>query len=295
LAEVRETRGIGGVLTRQAVAAAVLGLLALMAVLTFRVFAADVSDTAELGRLLLIGSSMLAGVVFLHACLAFSVRSALVLLGLSVTISWVFEYLGQVVPIPFGATYQYHPALTPRIGGTVPVFICLSWFVLAYGPLVFLAGFASDWRGAPASRRVAKALLCSVGLMANDLCLDPLAVALGLWRWNEAGPYFGVPLGNYVGWIVVGFLIYLPFLAWGLDLSYRTPKTPSRLAAVLAATGLVLQVLVIAFTFRYVGSVVPALATGALKAPFTWRWIQYRRRQRALAARSEDRPVEALA
>lgn len=264
-------------------------LLGLVSALAVQALATDVKDVARLGYLLLVGSCALAGAVFLHACLAFSVRAALALLGLSVALSWGFECLGQIVPVPFGATYAYHEALTPRIGGGVPVFIPLSWFVLAYGPLVFLAEFAPDWRGAPWSRRVAKALLCAVALMANDLCLDPLAVVLGLWRWHGQGLFFGVPLGNFVAWILVGFLIYLPFLAWGLDRSYRPIQTPSRLAAVLAGMGLALQTLAIVVTSRHVGSVAPALATVAVKLPFTLHWMRGRQRQRSAARAARER------
>jgi putative membrane protein len=31
----------------------------------------------------------------------------------------------------------------------------------------------------------------------------------GNWVWERGGPYFGVPLRNYLGWLVTTFLIYV--------------------------------------------------------------------------------------
>ena len=38
-----------------------------------------------------------------------------------------------------------------------------------------------------------------------DLYLDPIAVHLGIWIWSNPGPWFGVPIGNFVGWWLITF------------------------------------------------------------------------------------------
>src|SRR5690606_28031706 len=39
------------------------------------------------------------------------------------------------------------------------------------------------------------------------LFLDPQMLRLGLWTWAEAGPYRGVPLSNFAGWLLVALLV----------------------------------------------------------------------------------------
>ena len=33
--------------------------------------------------------------------------------------------------------------------------------------------------------------------------MDPIQVAAGSWTWPGGGSYFGIPIGNFVGWILV--------------------------------------------------------------------------------------------
>ena len=39
--------------------------------------------------------------------------------------------------------------------------------------------------------------------MAIDLYTDPINVRRGIWTWMENGPYFGIPIGNFIGWFLV--------------------------------------------------------------------------------------------
>src|SRR6266704_834612 len=38
-----------------------------------------------------------------------------------------------------------------------------------------------------------------------DLSMDAIAIRLGFWTWRQAGPWFGVPLGNFYAWFIVVF------------------------------------------------------------------------------------------
>jgi putative membrane protein len=42
--------------------------------------------------------------------------------------------------------------------------------------------------------------------MLIDLVLDPAAVNLGFWNWREAGFFYGVPLVNFLGWLLSCFV-----------------------------------------------------------------------------------------
>ena len=52
-------------------------------------------------------------------------------------------------------------------------------------------------------------LLSALAFTAWDLFLDPQMVGWGFWAWDKPGLYFGIPLGNYLGWIVVSAVITL--------------------------------------------------------------------------------------
>jgi hypothetical protein len=56
----------------------------------------------------------------------------------------------------------------------------------------------------PAVRRsaAASALVATVVGLLLDLHIDPVATAVGFWRWNDLlpGVVFGVPLVNFVAW-----------------------------------------------------------------------------------------------
>jgi uncharacterized membrane protein len=117
-------------------------------------------------------------------------------------ISLTSELLGTSLGIPFGE-YSYTPLLGIKWFGLVPLVIPLSWFFMAL-PSYALALRALPEPGA-AGRRV---LLASLVLVSWDLALDPaMSHATRYWEWGEAGPYYGMPLLNLLGWYVTGLLL----------------------------------------------------------------------------------------
>ena len=53
------------------------------------------------------------------------------------------------------------------------------------------------------------ALVGAVAMTAWDLSMDPVMVRLGAWVWHVPGPYFGIPLRNYLGWLETTFVVFL--------------------------------------------------------------------------------------
>jgi uncharacterized membrane protein len=109
------------------------------------------------------------------------------------------EALGVRTGLPFGH-YAYAGTLGPGVAG-VPVVVPLAWTMMAYP--VFLA-----------ARRLTRRWVALVGgfaLAAWDVFLDPQMVGDGHWRWADPAPALpgveGVPLTNYLGWLVVGVLM----------------------------------------------------------------------------------------
>jgi len=105
----------------------------------------------------------------------------------------------------------------------IPFIDSLSFVFLAYAAYC-LARAALARRVVP---RWAMALTAGVLMMVLDIVIDPLAVLgerwfLGpLFAYVEPGSYFGVPLSNFVGWVVVGAVGVGLFLSLAQDDSGR--------------------------------------------------------------------------
>ena len=44
-----------------------------------------------------------------------------------------------------------------------------------------------------------------------DMLLDPVVVSTQGWFWIGGGPYFGVPISNFIGWFIVTFVFTFLF------------------------------------------------------------------------------------
>jgi putative membrane protein len=105
------------------------------------------------------------------------------------------ERVGSTRGVPFGR-YEYTGALRPAIGA-VPLVVPAAWWAMAL-PAREAAHAALGTRSTVRRRVVAGA----VALTAWDVFLDPQMVREGYWRWHRRGAYRGIPLTNFVGWLV---------------------------------------------------------------------------------------------
>jgi putative membrane protein len=132
-------------------------------------------------------------------------------------LAWLAEFSSTRIGIPFGL---YHYTGTTRAQelfvADVPFMDCLSFTFLAYAAFCLA-------RVTLAGRRVPLPLLALVSgtvMMLLDVVIDPIAVRGDRWflgrifYYPEGGVYFGVPLSNFAGWVVVGTLGVGGFLYW---------------------------------------------------------------------------------
>ncbi|GAA2909820.1 hypothetical protein GCM10010517_76270 [Streptosporangium fragile] len=141
---------------------------------------------------------LLAASALAFAAAAHTPGRAAAALAAAVATGYAAEWAGIRTGIPFG-DYHYTDVLRPQLGG-VPVIVALAWGGMG------LAAHAAAAAAAPRSRP-ARVALGALALTAWDLFLDPQMLRLGLWVWHDPGPYRGVPLGNFAGWIVVSLLV----------------------------------------------------------------------------------------
>lgn len=139
-------------------------------------------------------------------------RGALFML-LSALIGLVFEIFGVTRGIFFGGVYLYDSQnLGPLFFG-VPILVPLFWSIFVYmGYALISSSLAWLGKDKPAKGDTSRwalpllVLLDGVAVVAIDLFMDPLMVHAGNWTWRSGGLYFGVPIGNFVGWFIVTVL-----------------------------------------------------------------------------------------
>ncbi|MFC4586026.1 carotenoid biosynthesis protein [Sphaerisporangium corydalis] len=54
---------------------------------------------------------------------------------------------------------------------------------------------------------VGRVVVGAGALVGWDLFLDPQMIRLGLWTWDVPGPYRGVPISNFAGWVAVSLVV----------------------------------------------------------------------------------------
>ncbi|ELY51984.1 bisanhydrobacterioruberin hydratase [Natronorubrum bangense] len=124
---------------------------------------------------------------------------ALGLLGLLTAYTYAIEIVGVRTDWPYGA-FEYTIQLGPMLFGDVPLALPLFFIPLVLNAYLLTLLVLGEWSENPLIR----VLSAIVAVVAIDLVLDPAAVAIGFWEFNPAGVYYGVPVSNYVGWVISG-------------------------------------------------------------------------------------------
>ncbi|MHA7188831.1 carotenoid biosynthesis protein [Arthrobacter sp. MDT2-16] len=201
-------------------------------------------------------------------------RGAAALAAVSV-FGYLIEGFGVATGFPYGSFYYGDP-LGPTILGLVPYLLPLSYVPLVIGAVAVVSGSGT------APRRI---VLGGLLLVVIDGVLDPGAVSLGFWIWPDGGPYYGVPLSNYGGWLISG-LIASALVTWigGRRLT-DVPLRPGLLDSLLVSMFLWLGVCV------FSGLVFPAVLAAALIVLLVRRRLQLARTRDALPTPGE--PAEA--
>ncbi len=162
-------------------------------------------------------SSIVAALNVVHSLRSRGIRRTLLFAALGNGI----PILGELLAVHVLKMVRHH--VQPQIRG-VPLAISLGWYNVGYGTLAVVNGAFNEGN----KPRVKKSLAPAVALTATslDLLLDPFGLDLGLWEWNESGPYApeikgsngkrGIPLLNFAGWLA---------LSTGVILAYQRLRT----------------------------------------------------------------------
>lgn len=153
------------------------------------------------------------GLVLIHSSLSLGNRKTIVFFIIALIVGLISELLA--VKYGYLGRYYYNPGLRPFFFGMVPVMSVFSWATIIYLSYTFSnfmlkAGIKKpDLKGNKFHWFILIVLLSSIsGLVATniDMILDPVVVAGQGWIWVDGGPYYGIPINNFVGWFFVTFI-----------------------------------------------------------------------------------------
>jgi putative membrane protein len=177
----------------------------------------------------------------------YRLRGILVFAGICTVVGNLVENLSVTTGFPFGR-YYFVELMGPKLFH-VPVLLGLAYIGMSYVSFA-LAGVIVGTPHAPVRglRVVALPLVASFLMVAWDMAQDPIwATVLHGWVWLDGGPWFGVPISNYLGWFGTVFTIYLLFALYlrrwpAPGVATPAPSVrPALLFYVLCAAGNVLQ------------------------------------------------------
>lgn len=173
----------------------------------------------------------------LHAGQRLGWKRALFLVAVVFAVALTFESVGVATGVVYGP-YHYTAKLGIKFLGLVPLLIPVAWFMMLYPSLVIAEVLTHEVMQVSATRKLMTAALAGLILTAWDLAMDPLMVAGDHWVWDAPGEYFGVPLLNFWGWWLTGFVASGFFLAatWMVDVQPHMGDIPRRWT--LAAYGI---------------------------------------------------------
>jgi uncharacterized membrane protein len=221
----------------------------------------------------------LAGV--LHAASRLGWRIALGIFAVAFSISLASELTGTATGYPFGP-YSYTTQLGHLIGGRVPFNIPTSWFFMLYSSLAICSRVLSARDDSVTKWRWAA--MAALVLTAWDVSMDPAMVATTHWLWHLpplegaspirrvllSGSYYGMPLTNWLGWLLTGLVVARAMLAVVPPSGWSERVSPSRLPLVLYAANGVLPLLICAGRGMWWAVVLGTVAMG-LPLALAWR------------------------
>ena len=147
-----------------------------------------------------------------HGALVWGFFNIVIFLIITFIVSLLLEIIGSKTGYVFGGKYHYNSYNTPGfILFGIPVLIPIAWFGIIYMSINFCNYVTNVRFPFEDSTNYFFIILTAIFVMLLDLVLDPLAVDEKRWNWELPGIYYGIPILNFFGWLLVPLLILLIF------------------------------------------------------------------------------------
>lgn len=193
-------------------------LLTLIGVLflVYHILAISLSSTGVLVSMVMLFSI----IVVLHGWKTLGVRELIVFFVFAFCIPLLYEYTDG---LGFGGLVNCTPTYSTLLGtkflGKVPFLIPLVWSIFLYCTftmtnIIFDKVRTTQTSEEATSQRwlsssIGRGIIAGLITASLDLIIDPVMVSMGAWSWSSGGPYYGIPLWNYEGWIEIGAVTYV--------------------------------------------------------------------------------------
>ena len=176
-----------------------------------------------------------------HASVVYGFGSAVVLFFICTAITFIIENVGVATGFPFG---RYHFEVAPDLPhvGSIPIIVGPLWFGAGYFSWVVASTLldCADRRLDRALNFIALPLVAAFVMTQWDLVMDRSESTIAkVWIWHDGGGVFGVPLSNYLGWLLTSWLI---FQAFALYLRRSGLRPCPRMSLKLPVTGILFYV-----------------------------------------------------
>lgn len=162
---------------------------------------------------------------FVHGAHIYRVRGVIVFSTVCLASGAFFESLSLRTGFPFGH-YRFTDLMGPKLFD-LPVLLVLAYLGMGYLSWVVALVMLDSHEGPLSGKKIILLpLLASFAMTAWDLSMDPIwADVDGAWVWRDGGVYFGVPISNFLGWLLTAYVFYQLF---ALYLS-KKPVAPPRI------------------------------------------------------------------
>jgi uncharacterized membrane protein len=148
-----------------------------------------------------------------HAVLSYGWKDALALLAICVVITFTIENVGVATGLPFGHYHFEVGSNLPHVGA-IPIIVGPLWFGMGYFSWV-VAGTLLGGAQGRLNRTIelfAWPIVAAFVMTQWDVVIDPPQSTISkAWIWHDGGAHFGVPLSNYLGWLLTSWLFYQAF------------------------------------------------------------------------------------
>lgn len=148
-----------------------------------------------------------------HGARHYGLRGILAFAVICFVVGNLIENIGVATGLPFGH-YYFAGLMGPKLFN-VPILLGLAYIGMAYVSWTLARLITRGPDAVAGARLLATPVVASFIMVAWDLAQDPVwGTVLHGWVWLDGGPWFGVPVSNYLGWFLTVFIIYLLFAAY---------------------------------------------------------------------------------
>jgi uncharacterized membrane protein len=147
----------------------------------------------------------------IHGARMYRLRGMFVFTGLCLGVATFFESVSLRTGFPFGHD-RFTDLMGPKISG-LPILLALAWAGMGYlSWVVSLALLGYEDKPLSGRRIILMPLVASFVMTSWDLSMEAVWADVDHgWVWRDGGSYYGVPISNFLGWLLTAYVFYQLF------------------------------------------------------------------------------------